>query len=89
MSHVQHANISFFSEVLSSFCGVLVSDDRVVDLVFRQLLGKTGWSTVVVNGPCQIANGNFRGNALVPFPSFSSKIGSKKIQAKRPRTCKN
>jgi len=37
-------------------------------LVVYHLLEKTGWSTVVVNGTRQIPNGNFHGDALVPFP---------------------
>ena len=39
------------------------SETRVV----YHLLGKTGWSRVVVNGTRQISKGNFHGNALVPF----------------------
>ena len=35
--------------------------------VVYHLLGKTGWSRVVVNGTRQISKGNFHGNALVPF----------------------
>ena len=34
------------------------------------LLGKTGWSTVVVDGTRQISKGNFHGGVLVPFPRF-------------------
>ena len=36
--------------------------------VVYHLLGKTGWSTVVVNGTRRILNGNFHGDAFVPFP---------------------
>ena len=39
-------------------------------LVVYHLLGKTGWSTVAVNGTGQIPKGNFHGYALVPFTSF-------------------
>ena len=55
------------------------SETRVV---YRHLHGKTGWSTVVVNGTRQILNGNFHGDALVPFPRLSRKIRSKVIQPK-------
>jgi len=34
-------------------------------MVVYHLLGKTGWSTVVVNGTRQIPNGIFYGDALV------------------------
>ena len=33
-------------------------------------LGKTGWSTVVVNGTHQIPFGNFKWDALFPFPQL-------------------
>ena len=35
--------------------------------VVYHLLGKTGWSTVEVNGKRQIPNKNFQWDALVPF----------------------
>ena len=38
--------------------------------VVYHLLGKTGWSTVEVNGTHQIPKGNFHGDALVPFTTF-------------------
>ena len=43
------------------------------------LLGKTGWSTIVVNWTRQIPNENFDRDALVPFLRlyFSRKIESK------------
>ena len=40
-------------------------------LAFRvvyHLLGKTGWSTAVVNGTRQLPNGYFHAHAFVPFP---------------------
>ena len=59
-------------------------------MVVYHLLGKTGWSTVVVNGTRQIPNGNFhRDGARSISTTFSRKIGSKAIQAKRPGTSKN
>ena len=37
--------------------------------IVYHVLGKAGWSTVVVNETRQIPNGNFHGDdALVPFP---------------------
>lgn len=52
------------------------------------LTQKTGWSTV--NGTRQILKGNFHGDALVLLiaTTFSRKIGSEAIQAKRPGTTK-
>ena len=44
-------------------------------VVVYHLHRRTGWLTVVVNGTRQIRNGNFHGDALVPFPRlFSRKI---------------
>jgi len=40
--------------------------------VVYHLLGKSGWSTVVVNRTRQIPNGNFHGDVLVPFPRLFS-----------------
>ena len=58
--------------------------------VVYHLLGKTGWSTVVVNGARQIPNGNFQWDAACSISTtFSRKIGSKTIQAKRPGTSKS
>ena len=37
-------------------------------MVVYHLHGKTGWSTVEVNGTRQIPNGNFHGDALVSSP---------------------
>ena len=42
----------------------LSCENRVV----YHLLGKVGWSTVVINRTRGILNGNFHENALVPFP---------------------
>ena len=54
-------------------------------LVVHHLLGKNVWSTVVVNGTRQILNGNFHTDVLnLISKTFSQKIGSKAIQAKRP-----
>ena len=36
--------------------------------VVYYLLGKTGWSTVVVNETRPILTGNFHGDALIPNP---------------------
>ena len=41
-------------------------------MVVYHLLGKIGWSTVVVNGTRQIPNGNFPGDVRVPFRDFLS-----------------
>ena len=41
---------------------------RGFTLAIYHLREKTGWSTVVVNGTRRILNGNFHGDALVPFP---------------------
>ena len=61
-----------------------------VTLVVYHLLGRTGWSTVVVNGTRQIPNGNFQWDAACSISTtFSWKIGSKTIQAKRPGTSKS
>ena len=56
-------------------------------MVVYHLLRKTGWSTVVANGTRQIVNRKFpRGCARSISKTFSQKIGSKAIQAKRPGT---
>ena len=51
---------------------LLKSGLRKCDQVVYHLLGKTGWSTVGVNGTRQILNGNFQGDALIPFPELFS-----------------
>ena len=43
-------------------------------LVVFHLLGKTGWSTVVVNGTGQIPIENFHRDALVPFTRLPWKM---------------
>ena len=51
--------------------------------VVYHLLGKTGWSTVVVNGTRRILNGSFcTGCARSISKTFSRKIGSKAIKPK-------
>ena len=40
--------------------------------LFTILLGKNGWSTVIVNEMRQIPNGNFHWDVLVPFPRVFS-----------------
>ena len=47
-------------------CGLL--QWHVFLRLFTIYLGKTGWSTVVVNGMCEILNGNYHWDVLVPFP---------------------
>lgn len=37
-------------------------------MVVYYLIGKTGWSTVVVNGTRQNLDGSFHRDAPVPFP---------------------
>ena len=56
-------------------------------MVVNHSLGKAGWSTVVVNGTHRILNRNFHGRSI--SKTFSRKIGSKVIQAKRPGTRRN
>ena len=52
-------------------------------------LGETGWLTV--NGTREIPNRFFHRDALAcsTTTTFSRKVGSKAIQAKRPGTSKN
>ena len=58
--------------------------------VVYHLLGKTGWSTVVVNGTRRILNGSFcTGMRSFHFQDFFSEDRIKGNQAKRPGSGKN
>ena len=52
-------------QLVGNYMSKTLSSDT---MVVYHLLGKTGWSTVVVNGTRQIPNGNFHGDTLVRFP---------------------
>ena len=57
--------------------------------VVYHLLGETGWSTVVVNGARQYSKWKFSVECARSISTtFSRKIESKTIQAKRPETSK-
>ena len=56
-------------------------------MVVHHLPGRNDWSTVVVNGTRQIPKGILQWDAARSIPTtFSRKIGTKTIQAKRPGT---
>ena len=58
-------------------------------MVVYHLLGETGWSTVVVNDTRQYSKWNSVECTRSISTTFSRKIASKVIQAKRPGTSKN
>ena len=69
-----------------SLSNKIFSETRVA----YNLLRRTGWLKVVVNGTCQIPNGNFQKHAACSISTtFSRKKGSRMIHTKRPGTSKS